>query len=100
MLNTDEFQNQTVRDLIWLLTSPALCHCTVEQWQIPNPHRDTLVQLEQDSGLLENFVGLNKPQRLGHYVEKLWLFYLSHHPDLQLLAHNQVVYDNRVAEGI
>lgn len=99
MLNTDEFQNQAVRDLIWLLTSPALCHCTVEQWQIPNPHRDTLVQLEQDSGLLENFVGLNKPQRLGHYVEKLWLFYLSHHPDLQLLAHNQVVYDNKRTVG-
>ena len=99
MLNTHEFQNQTVRDLIWLLTSPALCHCTVEQWQIPNLHRDTLVQLEQDSGLLEHFVGVDKPQRLGHYVEKLWQFYLCHHSDLQILSHNQIVYDKKRTVG-
>lgn len=99
MLNTNEFQNQSVRDLIWLLTSPALCHCTVEHWQLPTLHWDTLVQLEQDSGPLEDFVGLGKRQRLGHYVEKLWLFYLSQQPELQLLAHNQVVYDNKRTVG-
>lgn len=99
MLNTNEFHNQTVRDLIWLLTSPALCHCTVEHWQLPTLHRDTLVQLAQDSGPLESFVGVGKRQRLGHYVEKLWLFYLSRHPDLQLMTHNHVIYNNKRTVG-
>ena len=91
MYSPETFQHQAVRDLVWLLTTPQLCHCTAESWQIPPPDWDSLVQLDHYPNTIEAFLCGRKAQRLGHYHEQLWLFYFQQHPDLQLLASNLVI---------
>lgn len=90
-LQASDFKNRFVRDLIWLLNQPSLCHCTVERWQIPTPSQDELLALDRNPAPLEHWLQQSPSKRLGHYVEQLWLFYLSYHKDITLLAHNKVI---------
>ncbi len=90
-MTPDKFQHQAVRDLVWLLTMPRLCHCTAESWQIPAPNWDTLVQLDSDPRPIESWLLDKKNRLLGHYHEQLWLFYFDLHPVIEPLASNLVV---------
>lgn len=90
-MTPETFQHQAIRDLVWLLTTPRLCHCTAESWQIPAPHWDTLVQLDSDPRPIEAWLEGKKNTLLGHYHEQLWLFYFDLHPDLELLASNLII---------
>lgn len=87
----EKFQHQAIRDLVWLLTSPQLCHCTAESWQIPAPHWGTLVQLDSDPRPIDAWLTNKKTGLLGHYHEQLWLFYFHIHPELELLASNLII---------
>lgn len=91
MYTTETFQHQAVRDLVWLLTTPQLCHCTAESWQIPPPDWDTLVQLDTNPGPIDDWLSGKSTQLLGHYHEQLWLFYFRQHPQLELLASNLII---------
>lgn len=91
MYSPDHFQHQSVRDLVWLLTTPELCHCTAELWQIPNPDWATLVQLDRAPQPLEDWLSESNSQLLGHYHEQLWLFYFHQHPQVELLACNRII---------
>lgn len=89
MPRPDAFQHQAIKDLVWLLTTPKLGHCTAECWQIPTPDWDTLVQLDRNPSQVDTWFANKQRQLLGHYHEQLWLFYFHQHPDVELLAHNK-----------
>lgn len=50
-------------------------------------------QLEQDPAPLEQHLATCHSHRLGIYFESLWAFYLSHHPNYQLLSHDLQVFN-------
>lgn len=89
-----------VRDLAWacfsepLLDSraldPELDNC---QWQLTEPRRQLLLQLDQEPQALLNSLQAGQSTRLGLYFEKLWRFFIDADPDLELLAHNLPVRD-------
>ena len=91
MLRPETFRHQTVRDLVWLLTAPPMCHCTAESWQIPTPCKDTLVQLDRNPQPLLQWLARHPTRLLGHYHEQLWLFYFHLHPQLELIASNRII---------
>lgn len=90
-MKPEKFQHQVIRDLVWLLTTPQLCHCTAECWQIPTPDWDTLVQLDANPHSIDAWFTDKKSELLGHYHEYLWLFYFHIHPETEILASNLIV---------
>lgn len=119
-INIELFQHQYIRDLAWLLASPALGHCTSERWQIPAVDMDTLAFIDQELIKTHPWDNPNQasipsqsshsvckpdlpfstvPKRLGYYVESLWQFLFQQLPDTELLACNKVIYQNKRTLG-
>ncbi|MBB1485368.1 DUF1853 family protein [Oceanospirillum sediminis] len=115
-MNINNFQHQYIRDLVWLLTTPALAHCTAESWQIPAADPDTLAFIDQEliKGALRDkpfitdlpsgspllpFAQNNPPRRLGLYVEQLWGYWLRLHPEIEVLMSNRVIHHQKKTLG-
>ncbi len=96
------FQQQEVRDLAWVMNSPGLLAQTQfpytgekvsDAWckQIYQYNLDWLVGLDDDPGLLQQWLEQRESPLLGIYFESLLAFWLQHLPDIDLLAQNLVV---------
>lgn len=95
-----DFSHPLVRDLCWTL-SPAFdllgdlppFHRFVPT-QSSSVLRKWLEELQQHPQPLEAFVEQDSTRRLGHYFERLILFYFRHAPEaeLQVLDHNRRIY--------
>ena len=98
------FSNRLVRDLAWACFSPPLmitgdiaddAHNLANCGLALTPaRRSRLAALDENPAPLEAFLGDRLPRRLGLYFEKLWQFFLTDDPAVDLLAHNLPVRDN------
>lgn len=97
-----QFQHQCVRDLAWVMSSPAL----LAQDQAPylgdkvsdawcekayQYNLDWLSGLDNDPTPLQQWLEQRESPLLGIYFETLLAFWLQHLPDIDLLAQNLVV---------
>lgn len=88
----------SVRDLAWVVTSPAmLCQAPWAQrhplqgsdWaRDPERLAHWLRLLDNDDSLLSDWLALSSTHRLGVYYERLWQFALRAAPGVELLAAN------------
>lgn len=94
------FQHPLVRDLCWTLSPQfdLLLDLPPHQRFVLPQSAPTLVAwlnvLEQNPQPLEAFMAEHLNRRLGHYFERLVLFYLRHAPQprMELLKHNLPIY--------
>jgi hypothetical protein len=98
-----QLRRPAVRDLAWALLSPPLLSAP------PCPQRHPLAgslwadqpqclerwlrALDEDDGLLRDWLAKLGSRRLGHYYERLWQFALGHAPGVELLAANLAIRD-------
>lgn len=97
------YQTREVRDLAWACFSPTLLRAqqladdghNVADCDLPlTPARQLwLEQLDRDATPLLEYLGGGQDRRLGIYFERLWHFFLSRDPALELVAHNLAVRD-------
>lgn len=98
-------QNNAVRDLAWLISSPPIIDgdrennhwTTLLFWQDQyNQLQQTLLALDKHPAPLHNLLHQQKDRRLGRYVETLMSFWFSTNDRYELIAHNlQVQEDNK-----
>jgi hypothetical protein len=90
------YRQREVRDLAWACFSPPLLHSDqlgiagVDDAAFPfsAQRRHWLARLDADPEPLRDFLNVASPQRLGLYFERLWQFFLSRDPEVELVAHN------------
>ena len=97
-----------VRDLACVLLSASLTDdlpvalrhpLSASVWQQkPETLKAWLLALEQHPEALLAALGSHQT-RLGRYFETLWLFALTHAPDIKVLAHNWVMYEGKRSIG-
>jgi hypothetical protein len=97
------YQTPEVRDLAWACFSPTLLSAgeladdghNVADCDLPlTPARRLwLEQLDRDARPLLDHLADARSPRLGVYFERLWHFFLSTDPALELVAHNLSVQD-------
>ncbi len=92
--------HRVVRDLAWCCFSPELAephtHMTGPERLEPSlttARQRWLDKLAKDPGGLLAYVASRHEQRLGHYFESLWRFFLLWDEEYELLAHNLPVRD-------
>ena len=99
----EHYRHRAVRDLAWAIATPPLIelhdhHCEwpsaawyVRQYSLAE---SWLSELDENPGELESLLAGQRDRRLGRHFETMWYYWLLHHPDYELLAHNlQVVID-------
>lgn len=93
-----------VRDLAWVIGSPGLVdaayppyaeHVIDDAWCIEQLKNsvDWLNTLDKNPADLHQFITARPTRRLGQYFETLIKFWLSHHPDIKIIAANLQVMD-------
>ena len=97
------FNNQSVRDLAWAVSSPPLisnsshyCAWPESEWyrQIFEETLPWLKTLDADPAELDELLASQKDRRLGKYFETLWYFWLSHHQHYDVVENNvQIIID-------
>ena len=100
----EQYQTPLVRDLVWALLSPTLINTHNNNY---NPSRrwyqeafhlvePQLSLLDQGNAKLQEPLDTTHKQRLGHYFEDLWHWWLLHNGRYQILARNlQVIVDQK-----
>lgn len=97
-------QDAAVRDLAWIIGSPGLADATYppyaghvidDAWCIEQLKNSVawLNVLDKNPAALHQFIAARPTRRLGHYFETLIRFWLSHHPDIRIIAANLQVMD-------
>ena len=97
-------QDTAVRDLAWVIGSPGLVeaayppyaeHVIDDAWCIEQLKNSDawLNTLDKNPADLPRFIAARPTRRLGHYFETLIKFWLSHHPDIEIIATNLQVMD-------
>ena len=98
-----EFNNQSVRDLAWAISSPPLIsnlssHCVwpETEWfqKLCEESLPWLRRVDEDPFELEELLNGQKDRRLGKYFETLWAYWLSHNPRYDIIENNlQIIID-------
>jgi len=97
-----QFNNQSVRDLAWVMCSPSLLaqsqtpyagEKVSDVWcdQVCQKNLAWLSLLDEDPRSLQQWLDQRASPLLGIYFESLLAFWLQHLPDTELLAQNLVV---------
>ena len=97
-------QDAAVRDLAWVISSPGLVDATYppyaehvigDAWCVEQLQNSAawLNILDKNPADLHQFIAAHPTRRLGHYFETLIKFWLSHHPDIKIIAANLQVMD-------
>lgn len=108
MQNTDPLRHQVVRNLASSCFGPNLIdsfahfgsndvHCG--QFALNERRKGWLLSLDRNPAPLVAHLEQLKSTRLGLYFEALWLFFLQHDPDYEVLANNLLVYKDRRTLG-
>lgn len=88
------FHHKEVRDLAWaVFSTPLMAQLPGCDAQLCAPGAEAadwhwLEALDRQPEPLLTALAAGNSTRLGLYFERLWLFYLQHHPRWALLAHN------------
>ena len=96
------FKHAPVRDLAWtgfapqLLRTPAIQGAGIQLDGFWQSHLD---QLDEDPEPLLNYIADRDTGRLGLYYETLWHYLLKTDPNIELLAHNVPVRDEKRTIG-
>lgn len=103
--HSHEFKHQSVRDLAWAISGPALlsqpssaCTWHDKQWyqQIYQEALPWLNDIDVEPSELDALLAQQKDRRLGKYFETLWLYWLQHNDRYELVVNNlQVIIDGR-----
>ncbi len=98
-----EFNNQSVADLAWAISSPPLvtnlsasCVWPGSEWfqQLYRESLPWLQTLDEDPAELEELLDAQKDRRLGKYFETLWYYWLEQHPRYDIIETNlQIIID-------
>ena len=106
----DTFNNQSVRDLAWAVSSaplirqPLIGHDGSEcMWPDSHWFQSLYAQsiglfekADASPGELDELLAAQKDRRLGKYFETLWYYFFAHHPGYEILANNlQIIIDGR-----
>ncbi len=90
------YDNQPVRDLAWIFSSPSLFSSSALLSKHQPLDLPWFGQLDKDFISLEKHLSTKNMNMIGGYFEALWEFYLGHSPDNRLIASNiQVFADNK-----
>lgn len=87
-------RNPLVQELGWCLFSEPIVDQLPPATSIPWPcsedrgAREILATLDKNPAPLQQHLAALTDKRLGARFEAMWTFYLSHHPQFELLAHN------------
>jgi uncharacterized protein len=102
-IDSNQFKNQSVRDLAWAVTSPPLItqlsHCCVwpeSRWYqyIAEETLSWLYAVDSDPAELDELLAGQNDRRLGRYFETLWLYWLRHNKRYQIIENNlQIIID-------
>ena len=98
-----EFNNQSVCDMAWAISSPPLIsklssHCAwpEAEWfqKIGDESLAWLRRVDENPVELEKLLNGQKDRRLGKYFETLWAYWLSHNPRYDIIENNlQIIID-------
>lgn len=98
-----EFNNQSVRDLAWAISSPPLisklssrCVWPETEWfqKIYEESLSWLRRVDENPFELEELLNGQKDRRLGKYFETLWVYWLNHNPRYEIIENNlQIIID-------
>ncbi|PIR33133.1 MAG: hypothetical protein COV36_03255 [Alphaproteobacteria bacterium CG11_big_fil_rev_8_21_14_0_20_44_7] len=100
----EEFSNQSVRDLAWVIRSPELMLLTenlAANDGVLGNEDNFLRNLDKNPKNLEQYIhkGLQKRAALGKYFEVLIEYWLHHQPEFEILATNLQAYDGQTTVG-
>lgn len=93
--------SQALRDLKWALSAPQMIDNAHKWYPIIDPFAQTkwIDDLEHAPAPLEQHIQAHPTKRLGLYYEQLVKFAFEQTPNLELLMHNQPVYDGKRTIG-
>jgi len=102
-IDSTQFKHQSVRDLVWAVTSPPLitqlshsCVWPESRWYqyIAEETLPWLHAVDSDPAELDELLAAQNDRRLGRYFETLWLYWLRHNKRYQLIENNlQIIID-------
>ena len=96
-IDPSRFKHQSVRDLVWAISSPPLisqlssrCLWPESRWyqQIAEETLPWLASVDADPAELDELLAGQKDRRLGKYFETLWLYWLRHNKRYQVIENN------------
>ena len=98
-----QFKHQSVRDLVWAISSPPLvvlrgqsCHWPDNRWyqRVSEESLPWFCKVDEDPAELESLLDKQKDRRLGKVFETFWLYWFSHHPRYEVIENNlQIIVD-------
>lgn len=103
VLSSAQFKHQSVRDLVWAVSSPPLisqlsfpCIWPEGEWyqQITEESLAWINVLDSDPAELDELLAAQKDRRLGKHFETLWFYWLNQHPRYEVIENNvQIIID-------
>jgi len=89
-----QYKRKEVRDLAWVIRSAFLIcderHSYQDDFSLHHYRlmENFLISLDKNPSDLYSFLGQLRSPFLGHYFEKLVMFWIKHDPEIELLANN------------